>query len=146
VKAALRESGLEACGLIIEMTEGALLEDAQRTEPLLNEIHTLGVRLAIDDFGKEYSSLSRLKRLPVDFLKIDKSFVMSLGEDPTDMTIVESIISLGHALGLEVVGEGVETSGQLEYLRSVGCDLAQGYHLAGPLPSEEVEQLLERFS
>ena len=142
VKAALRESGLGACGLVLEITEGALFEDTERIKPVLDEIHTLGVRLAIDDFGKEYSSLSRLKRLPFDFLKIDKAFVMSLGTDPTDMTIVETIISLGHALGLEVVGEGVETSGQLECLRNMGCDIAQGNHLARPLPSGEAESVL----
>jgi EAL domain-containing protein (putative c-di-GMP-specific phosphodiesterase class I) len=83
-----------------------------------------------------------LKRLPVDGLKIDGSFVESLGQDPTNTTIVAAVISLAHSLGLEVTGEGVESAEQLEHLRSMGCDLVQGNHLAGPLLSEEVEPLL----
>jgi len=105
-------------------------------------LKALGVRLDIDDFGKEYSSLSYLKQLPVDDLKINGSFVESLGEDPTNTTIVETVISLAHSLDLEVTGEGVESAEQLERLRRMGCDLVQGYHLARPLPSEEVEPLL----
>jgi EAL domain-containing protein (putative c-di-GMP-specific phosphodiesterase class I) len=111
-------------------------------ETVFGELKALGVRLVIDDFGREYSSLSYLKRLPVDGLKIDDSFVEGLGEDPTNTTIVEAVISLAHSLGLEVTGEGVDTAEKLEHLRRMGCDLVQGYHLAGPLPSEEVESLL----
>ena len=111
-------------------------------ETVFRELKVLGVRLAIDDFGKEYSSLSYLKRLPVDGLKIDRLFLESLGEDPTNTTIVEAVISLAHSLGLDVTGEGVESAEQLELLRGMGCDFAQGYHLARPLPSEEVEPLL----
>jgi diguanylate cyclase len=139
---ALRESGLEPGNLILEMTEGTLLKDTQEIGTVLKEVKALGVRLEIDDFGKEYSSLSYLKRLPVDGLKIDGSFMGSLGEDPTTTTIVEAVISLAHALGLEVTAEEVETAEQLEHLRKMRCDLVQGYHLARPLPSEEVESLL----
>jgi EAL domain-containing protein (putative c-di-GMP-specific phosphodiesterase class I) len=142
VSSALRESGLEAGSLILEITEGALLKDTEVIETIFRELKALGVRLAIDDFGREYSSLSYLKRLPVDGLKIDGSFVQDLGEDPITTTIVEAVISLAHSLGLEVTGEGVESSEQLEHLRRIGCDLVQGYHLARPLPSEEVEPLL----
>jgi EAL domain-containing protein (putative c-di-GMP-specific phosphodiesterase class I) len=105
-------------------------------------LRALGARLAIDDFGREYSSLSYLKRLPADILKIDQSFVKGLGEDPRDTTIVEAMISLAHSLGLEVVGEGVENAEQLEHLRMMGCDLTQGHYLARPLPGEEVDPLL----
>jgi EAL domain-containing protein (putative c-di-GMP-specific phosphodiesterase class I) len=104
------------------------------------------VRLAIDDFGKGYSSLSYLKMLPVNILKIDRSFVEGLGKDPRDTTIVEAMVSLARSLGLEAVGEGVETAEQLEYLEAVGCELAQGFHLARPLPREEVEFLLAERS
>jgi diguanylate cyclase (GGDEF)-like protein len=142
VKSALRESGLEAGNLILEITEGTLLKDTEVIETIFRELNALGVRLAIDDFGREYSSLSYLKRLPVDGLKIDGSFMESLGEDLTNTTIVEAVISLAHSLGLEVTGEGVESAEQLEQLRRMGCDLVQGYHLARPLPSEDVELLL----
>jgi diguanylate cyclase (GGDEF)-like protein/PAS domain S-box-containing protein len=142
VSAALRESGLEPGSLTLEITEGTLLKDTKVLETIFGELKALGVRLAIDDFGKEYSSLSYLKRLPVDVLKIDGSFVGSLGEDPTNTTIVEAVIKLAHSLGLEVTGEGVESAEQLAYLRRMGCDHVQGYFLAKPQPSEEVESLL----
>ena len=106
------------------------------------EPEALGVRLAIDDFGKGYSSLSYLKMLPVNVLKIDRSFVEGLGKDPRDTTTVEAMVSLAHSLGLEAVGEGVETAEQLEHLEAMGCELAQGFYLARPLPREEVEFLL----
>jgi diguanylate cyclase (GGDEF)-like protein/PAS domain S-box-containing protein len=142
VSSTLRESSLEAGSLILEITEGALLKDMEMLETIFRALKALGVRLAIDDFGKEYSSLSCLNRLPVNGFKIDGSFVESLGEDPTNTTIVEAVISLAHSLGLEVTGEGVESAEQLEHLRRMGCDLVQGNHLAGPLLSEEVEPLL----
>jgi diguanylate cyclase (GGDEF)-like protein/PAS domain S-box-containing protein len=142
VRQALRESGLEPGSLTLEITEGTLLKDTEVLKTIFRELKALGVRLAIDDFGKEYSSLSYLKRLPVDGLKIDGSFVESLGQDPTNTTIVAAVISLAHSLGLEVTGEGVESAEQLEYLRGMGCDLVQGYFLARALPSEEVESLL----
>jgi EAL domain-containing protein (putative c-di-GMP-specific phosphodiesterase class I) len=142
VRSALRESGLNPGSLVLEITEGTLLKDTELLETIFRELKALGVKLAIDDFGKEYSSLSYLKRLPVDVLKIDGSFVESLGEDPTSTTIVEAVILLAHSLGLEVTGEGVESAEQFAHLRRMGCDLVQGYHLARPLPSGEVEPLL----
>ena len=142
VSATLRESGLVPGSLILEITEGTLLKDTELLETIFRELKALGVRLAIDDFGKEYSSLSYLKRLPVDVLKIDGSFVASLGEDPANTTIVEAVIKLAHSLGLEVTGEWVESAEQLAYLRRLGCDHVQGYFLAKPQPSEEVESLL----
>jgi EAL domain-containing protein (putative c-di-GMP-specific phosphodiesterase class I) len=142
VRSALQESGLDPGSLTLEITEGTLLKDTQLIETIFKELKALGVRLAIDDFGKEYSSLSYLGRLPVDTLKIDRSFLERFGEDPSNLIIVEAVISLAHSLGLEVTGEGVESAEELELLRELGCDFAQGYHLARPLPKEEVEQLL----
>jgi diguanylate cyclase (GGDEF)-like protein len=142
VGSALGESGIEARSLVLEITESALVKDMETSMTLLKELRDLGVRCAVDDFGSEYSSLSYLMRLPVDFVKIDKSFVWDLGEGIRAAIIVEAMISLTHALGLEAVGEGVESAEQLESLRSMGCDLVQGNHLARPLPSEEVEPLL----
>ena len=141
---ALEESGIEARSLALEITESALVKDMQTSLTLLRELREKGIRFAIDDFGSEYSSLSYLIRLPVDFVKIDKSFVWSLGEDPRAALIVGTLISLTHTLGLEAVGEGVESTEQLEHLRSMGCDLVQGYHLARPLPPEAVSKLLAK--
>jgi EAL domain-containing protein (putative c-di-GMP-specific phosphodiesterase class I) len=142
VRSALQESGLEPGSLILEITEGTLLKDTRVIETVFKELKALGVRLEIDDFGKEYSSLSYLGRLSVDALKIDRSFLESFGENPSNTIIVEAVISLAHSLGLEVTGEGVESAEQLELLRRMGCDFAQGVQLARPLPSEEVDRLL----
>ena len=142
VRSALRESSLEADRLVLEVREGTLLKDAKVIETVFRELKALGVKLATDDFGKEYSSLSYLSRLPVDGLKIDRLFLESFGENLSNKIIVEAVISLAHSLGLEVIGEGVESAEQLLSLRSMGCELAQGYHLARPLPSEEVWPLL----
>jgi EAL domain-containing protein (putative c-di-GMP-specific phosphodiesterase class I) len=142
VRSALQESGLAPGSLILEITEGTLLEDTQEIETVLGEVKALGVRLEIDDFGKEYSSLSYLNRLPVDGLKIDRLFLESFGEDPSNMLIVEAVISLAHSLGLEVTGEGVQSAEQLELLRGMGCDFVQGYHLARPLAPEDMSLML----
>ncbi len=142
VGSALRESGIEARSLVLEITEGTLVKDMETGMSLLKELRDLGVRFALDDFGSEYSSLTYLMRLPVDFVKIDKSFVWGLGEDPKALTIVEAIISLAHSLGLEAVGEGVESAEQLEHLRRMGCDLVQGYHFKKPLPPKAMEEFL----
>ena len=142
VKSALQQSSLEPGSLVLEITEGTLVKDTQVIETIFGELKELGVSLAIDDFGKEYSSLSYLSRLPVDALKIDRLFLESFGEHPHTTLIVEAVISLAHTLGLEVTGEGVESVEQLELLRGMGCNFAQGYHLARPLPSEEVRPLL----
>ena len=109
---------------------------------MFGELKALGVRLYIDDFGKEYSSLSYLSRLPVDGLKIDRLFLESFGENPSNVLIVEAVISLAQSLGLEVTGEGVESAEQLELLRGMGCDFIQGYYVVRPLRSEEVGPLL----
>ncbi len=143
VRSALEESGIGVRNLVLEITESALVEDMETSMTLLREMRKLGVRVALDDFGSEYSSLSYLMQLPVDFVKIDGSFVRCLGENPKARVIVEAVISLAHSLGLEAVGEQVESVEQLEHLRSLGCDLVQGYHLARPMPSEELGRLLE---
>ena len=142
VGAALSGSGLGPGSLVLEITESTLMQDSEANEAVLGQLRALGARLAIDDLGREYSSLSYLKRLPADILKIDQSLVKGLGEDPRDTAIVEAMISLAHSLGLEVVGEGVENAEQLEHPRKIGCDLAQGHYLARPLPGEEVDPLL----
>jgi len=122
---------------VLEITESAVMKDVTHAQRLLRELKTRGVSLAIDDYGTGYSSLAQLKRLPVDELKIDKSFVTVLDErDPEDEVIVRSTIELGHNMGLSVVAEGVESAAALATLARLGCDLAQGYHISRPLGAE----------
>ena len=137
---ALRETGIDPARLCLEITESVLMEDvASSVEALLGH-KALGVTLAIDDFGTGYSSLSYLRRFPVDIVKIDRSFVAGLGSDPAAEAIVASVVNLAHALGLVVVGEGVETEEQLVMLRALGCDRAQGYLWSRPLPASQVRR------
>lgn len=121
-------------GFCLEITESAIMDDPQRAEAMLNRLSQQGFKLSIDDFGTGYSSLGYLKRLPVDELKIDKSFVMGMETDHDDEMIVRSTIDLAHNLGLSVVAEGVESSSILERLRAMSCDEAQGYYVSRPVP------------
>ena len=122
--------------LELEITEGCLMSDLEETRAALHALDRLGVRLALDDFGTGYSCLSYLKQLPVDTVKIDKSFVVNVSRDPGDAAVVEAIIAMAHRLGIRVIGEGVETNEQLEFIRLRGCDLAQGYFFSRPLSDE----------
>ena len=126
----------------LEITEGVLMEDAAATLGLLERLRGLGVALAIDDFGTGYSSLAYLKRFPIDVLKVDKAFVTGLGRDPSNGAITTAVIGLAHALGLTVTAEGVETAGEMAQLRSLGCELGQGYYFARPMPAAALAALL----
>ena len=141
----LRETGVDPRTLQLEITEGAVAYDnAQNANNTLWNLKTLGVQLAIDDFGMGYSSLSYLKRFPVDLLKIDRSFVRELGKDLKDTKIVAAIIHLARALDLKVIAEGVETAEQVEQLRKMECDMVQGSYFSKPLPSGAVSDLLQQ--
>ena len=142
----LLEQGIPATRLRLELTEGTLMADPERTVAVLDRLHVLGVGLAVDDFGSGYSSLAYLKRLPVDELKIDKGFVRHLATDAADAAIVASTVALGHALGLRVVAEGIEDEAAWDQLAAMGCDVAQGYYLARPLPAEKLTRWLEESS
>jgi EAL domain-containing protein (putative c-di-GMP-specific phosphodiesterase class I) len=120
-----------------------LMQDPQRASATLERLAATGVGLAVDDFGTGYSSLALLKRLPVDTIKIDRSFVLDMVEDEADEAIVRSTIELAHNLGLRVVAEGVESAEAWMRLAALGCDLAQGFHLAHPLPAGRLLALLE---
>ncbi len=121
----------------LEITESVIMDDPQRAEATLNQLSGLGFKLSIDDFGTGYSSLAYLKRLPVGELKIDKSFVMGMENDPDDAKIVRSTIDLAHNLGLSVVAEGVETAAAWDMLRELNCDEGQGYYMGKPMPVAE---------
>jgi diguanylate cyclase (GGDEF)-like protein len=142
VRAALSSSGLDPNLLVLEITETTLMADRDRAIEVLREITELGVHIGIDDFGTGQSSLAYLRALPVHSLKIDSSFVENLGHDPEGAAIVSAVVHLGHALGLSVTAEGVETTGQLEELRALGCDLGQGFYFAFPQPGPIVQALV----
>ncbi len=143
VKDTVRAAGVDPCRLELELTESAILSDMDETIRRMNELRALGIRFALDDFGTGYSSLSYLKRLPFDQLKIDQSFVRDMAEDEGSEAIVLAILSLSHALGLEVVAEGVEMPEQRDFLRHHGCDCFQGYLFGKPLPMEAWGDFLE---
>ncbi len=138
---ALSRHRVPADCLEVELTESMLMEKPQATEAMLHRLKAIGVSLALDDFGTGYSSLGYLQRFPIDTLKIDQSFVRSIGQGPDGSTIVDAIIGLAHRLQLRVVAEGVETAAQAEYLRRQGCDELQGYHFGRPLPLADFEDL-----
>ena len=134
--------GVPASALELEITESTIIADPAATEAVLNRLASLGIDIAIDDFGTGYSSLAYLKRLPVDELKIDKSFVLGMASDENDAVIVRSIVELGRNLGLRVVAEGVETRQLWDQLRALGCDVAQGFYLGRPMTAEQLTKHL----
>jgi diguanylate cyclase (GGDEF)-like protein/PAS domain S-box-containing protein len=144
VDRALKESGLSPDRLWLEITESVLMDDADTAVAVLQRLRALGVHLSVDDFGTGYSSLAYLRRFPVDALKVDRSFVAGLGEDPEDSAIVEAVVSMAHSLRLLVVAEGVETDEQLARLRDLGCELAQGFYFAAPVPPAALDPLNSR--
>jgi diguanylate cyclase (GGDEF)-like protein len=133
-----------ASALELEITESVIVADPMRARAILSRLSEMGVGLAIDDYGTGYSSLGYLKRLPIDQMKIDRSFVMNVPDDRNDTAIVRSTIELGRNLGLRVVAEGVETAAAWVHLQALGCDFAQGYHLSKPVPPERIPELVRR--
>jgi len=146
VKDALRETGIAPEQLELEITESFVMTDRDRSFKLLADLKALGVRLSIDDFGTGYSSLAYLQQLELHKLKIDLSFVRGVTTNSGDALIVKAVIALGHSLGLEVIAEGVEDAGQARYLRSLHCDVMQGYLISRPLPAEEVTRFMASYT
>ena len=142
IESAIREYGITPANLVLEITETAIIDDIQSSIDVLNDMHTLGVSIAMDDFGTGYSSLNYLKRLPLHQIKIDKSFIDDVGKFKKDDMILQSIIQLAHNLDLKVVAEGVETYSQHEFLASHQCLEGQGYFYSPPLRSQEFQELI----
>jgi len=142
LKDILEDSQLRPSCLELELTESAVMSDPDRCIELFKEVHGLGVKVSVDDFGTGYSSLSYLSSLPLDALKIDRSFVSNIIDDSSNQTIVKAIISLSHNLGLKVVAEGVETESQKAFLKTNSCDVMQGFLLSKPIPASEIPPLL----
>jgi EAL domain-containing protein (putative c-di-GMP-specific phosphodiesterase class I) len=142
IRNAMADNRLDPRHLVLELTESILMENEGGAAAMLPALAELGVGLAIDDFGTGYSSLSYLKHFPVDTVKIDKSFVKDVTDNPNDAAITSAIIAMGHALDLRVVGEGVETAEQAEVLRMQGCDLIQGFWVSRPIPAAAFDSYL----
>lgn len=132
----VRDCGMDPSRLQIELTESTVLEDVPDTMAALQELRAIGIRVALDDFGRGYSSIGLLSTLPIDTLKIDQSFVNGIGQDPKSQAITDTVLALGRSLHLQVVGEGIESEEVFDYLREQGCDQAQGYYLSKPLPAD----------
>jgi EAL domain-containing protein (putative c-di-GMP-specific phosphodiesterase class I) len=143
VKQTLERTKLDPRCLKLEITESVVMENAEAATNMFKQLRTLGVQLSIDDFGTGYSSLSYLHRFPVNYLKIDRSFVSRMTETDDNAEIVRTIVTLARNLGLEVIAEGVETLEQKEQLRMLGCEYGQGYFFARPVPADKVLPLLE---
>jgi EAL domain-containing protein (putative c-di-GMP-specific phosphodiesterase class I) len=139
-------SNLDSRWLELELTEGAILQDADHAKSVLERLRELGMSIAIDDFGTGYSSLMQLRRLPIDCLKIDRAFIRGILDDADDATVVEAIIALGKKLNMTLVAEGVETPEQLEFLRNQGCHRCQGYLFGKPMPADEFAGTLKMRS
>jgi EAL domain-containing protein (putative c-di-GMP-specific phosphodiesterase class I) len=137
VRSALAESGVVPSRLVLEITEGVLIDDPDEMVKRINDLHALGVRVALDDFGWGYSNLGYLQRFPLDKLKIDRSFVAALGRSSNGGVIIQAIVALGRALGLSVL-----TEHQRVLLRLAGCDEMQGFLFAGPAPAKAIDKLL----
>ena len=138
VSALLMAHGIAGSELDFEITESAIMADPERAQEILDRLVALGVGISIDDFGTGYSSMAHLKRLPIQQIKIDKSFVIDLVDNPNDAAIVRSMVDLARGLGLGVVAEGVETEETWQHLSDLGCTSAQGYYLSRPMPAEDV--------
>ncbi|MHB1207810.1 MAG: EAL domain-containing protein, partial [Rhodospirillaceae bacterium] len=144
----LEAHGVPASALILEITESAVMEDPTHALEVLAQLHGMGLTLSIDDYGTGYSSMAYLKRLPVQEIKIDKSFVLKLASNRGDAILVKSTIELGHNLGLKVTAEGIEDEESLKILQAYGCETGQGYFISKPIPAEDFERFyaLSRWS
>jgi diguanylate cyclase (GGDEF)-like protein len=142
VRELLEKWSIDPIRLELEITESSIMSDPEQAAIILNELHKLGVRLAVDDFGIGYSSLSSLKKLPISSIKIDRSFIQHMAVDENDLFIVRSVIDLSHNLGVEVVGEGVETKEVSDMLAILGCDFIQGYYRSAPTSAKEIPWLV----
>ncbi len=146
VESLLSRYGIDATSLVFEITESAIMQDVDQSLAVLQRLRGIGIRLSIDDFGTGHSSLAQLKRLPVDELKIDKSFVFGILTSESDAAIVRSTVELAHVMNLKVTAEGVESAEVEDALKDMHCDIAQGYHLSKPLPADEFNGWLESYS
>jgi EAL domain-containing protein (putative c-di-GMP-specific phosphodiesterase class I) len=143
IESIIRETGIRPDRLELELTETAVMLNIDESILVLKELKNLGISIAVDDFGTGYSSLSYLRKFPIDRLKIDRSFIMDIGKDPANNSIIDAIISLARGMSLEVVAEGVETEWQADFLRDRGCAIAQGYWYSPAISAESFRDYVE---
>jgi diguanylate cyclase (GGDEF)-like protein len=146
VKSTLAETGLAPHRLELEITERLFMEDSEKTLSTLHRLKELGVRISMDDFGTGYSSLSYLRSFPYDKIKVDRAFISDLAEGTEHVVIVQAVVSIARALGMATTAEGVETAGQREFLKALGCDEAQGYLFSAPVPIEKVPEIIAEWA
>ncbi|MCW8909661.1 MAG: EAL domain-containing protein, partial [Gammaproteobacteria bacterium] len=139
----ISKNNILASDIELEITESALMSDLSRARQILDQLHELGFKISIDDFGTGFSSLAYLKQLPVDVLKIDRSFVEDMKNNKSDAAIVNTIIQLAHSLNCKVVAEGIEDAETYDLLKELNNDIAQGYLISRPIPANDLEQWLE---
>ena len=142
----LADRGLSCQSIVVEITEGLLLEASQRVDDQLRSLREAGVQVSLDDFGTGYSSLAYLQKHDIDYVKIDQSFVQNLVSGSKEMTLCEAIIAMAHKLGIQVIAEGIETTEQMELLQAAGCDYGQGYLFARPMSAEAFDVFLAQSS
>jgi EAL domain-containing protein (putative c-di-GMP-specific phosphodiesterase class I) len=142
IASVMRSTSVDPSQLCLEITESLAMDDVELTSTVLTQLHTLGVQVAIDDFGTGHSSLGYLARFPIDVVKIDQSFVRDIDRDPVKSAIVSAVVALSRAIGSTTVVEGVETVAQLDELKSLGCDMAQGFYFARPVSAASFDKLL----
>jgi EAL domain-containing protein (putative c-di-GMP-specific phosphodiesterase class I) len=140
----VQRSGLSPRHLDLEITESTAMSNVERTAVRLRELSDMGIHVSIDDFGTGYSSLNYLKRLPIQRIKIDRSFVQDIATDPDDRTIISAVTAMAHSMKMKVLAEGVETEEQLAFLRTTGCDEMQGFLFSRPVPADEFAEMLAR--
>ena len=140
----LRQSGLAATRLELEITESMLMSDMESVNQTLRDLSDLGVNISVDDFGTGHSSLAYLKQFPISTLKIDRSFIRDIPQDKDDVSITIAIINMADGLGIDTVAEGVEASEQLEFLQAQNCSLMQGYYFSKPVSYDEIVELLQQ--
>jgi EAL domain-containing protein (putative c-di-GMP-specific phosphodiesterase class I) len=134
----IREGGIDPAKIVVEITESSAMTDPDRAQAILEDLHAGGLRIAIDDFGTGYSSLARIRDMPVDVLKIDRSFVSGVDVDPQNQSIVSAFIELARGLGVTTLAEGIETEGELAFVRERGCVMGQGFYFSKAVPPEEI--------
>jgi EAL domain-containing protein (putative c-di-GMP-specific phosphodiesterase class I) len=142
IASVIQATAVDPAQMCLEITESLAMDDVELTSTILNRLHTLGVQVAIDDFGTGHSSLGYLARFPIDVVKIDQSFVRDIDRDRVKSAIVSAVVALSQAIGSTTVVEGVETVAQLEELRNLGCDVAQGFYFARPVSAASFDKLL----
>ena len=145
VKQIIDDNGCDPKKLELEITEGYVMKNPEHSIILLDRFRSLGIKLAIDDFGTGYSSLAYLKRLPIDKLKIDQSFIQDIPDDSDDVAITRAVIALAKSLNLDVIAEGVETIEQINFLQETGCEKIQGYYYGKPVTADEATKFLEKW-